>query len=209
MRVSIRASASKQELFREGLERCYKFLDVHGIKRPKHVFDNPIDANRYRENFIYKTWFGAHVVERNVGAIVVNVKKCRVATRVPGWSWTFPGYKADLTPYGVVCHEFGHHVDFATNKNGRTLSKSKTWKRIVDNEEDVSSYEPNYCEAFAEAFRLFMTNPGMLREGRPERWEYFTAQLGFAPIHSKSWKVVLKHAHPRIIAAAEKWIIDP
>lgn len=205
--IALHPTLGKDVLFAEGLDRSLKWLEDHNLRKPHHIFTNKEDANRFRRDFIRDGWFGAHIVEESVSAIVVNIKKCRVATRVPGWSWSYPGYKADLTPYGVICHEFGHHVDHVLG-GVRGMSKRKAWKEVIEHEDSVSSYEPNHCEAFAEAFRLFLTNPGMLKAARPERWEYFTETLGFSPPHASSWKTVLKHAHPRIISAAERWIGD-
>lgn len=208
MTLSLHPSLGKQSLFEEGLKRAVHWLRTHNLSEPDFVFDNDKDANRYRKNLIHKTWYGCHYVERGKSLLVVNVKKCRVATRIPGWSWTFPGYKADLTPYGVVCHEFGHHVDSAYYGGQKEISSMNMWKEVVDNEEEISGYEPNYCESFAEAFRLFLTNPNLLKVARPERYGFFTDTLKFDAPHNYSWKLVLKHAHPRIIQAAENWIAD-
>jgi hypothetical protein len=207
--VSIHMTMNKQELFDEGLKRCQAFCNTHGIPQPHHVFNSKVEANRHRRDFLRPKWLGAQMYENNEYLVGVNIKKCRVATRVPGWSWTYPGYKVDLTPMGVLCHEFGHHVDCALGGNGKYISRFKAWREVVDNEEEISGYEPNYLESFAETFRLFMTNPDLLRAGRPDRWEYFTETLSFKPIHTTPWKKVLKHAHPRIISAAERWIVDP
>jgi hypothetical protein len=207
MTISLHPSLGKDALFAEGVARARSWLESHGLPQPHHLFSSMEEANRFRRGFVRPNWFGAHIIEDGQSAIAVSVKKCRVATRVPGWSWTYPGYKADLTPYGVICHEFGHHVDHVLG-GARGISKRKAWNEVINNEEEISGYEPNCMEAFAEAFRLFLTNPGLLKEGRPERWEYFTETLKLTPPHSSSWKTVLKHAHPRIISAAERWIAD-
>jgi hypothetical protein len=200
-------SCGKDELFELGLARALDWLDAHNLPRPAHVFRSREDANKHRRNFMPKTWYGAHIYEDKQSTIAINLKRCRVATRVPGWSWTFPGYKSDLTPFGIVCHEFGHHVDHTLGGN-RGISYRKPWQKIILEETEVSGYEPNHHEAFAEAFRLFLTNPDLLRCGRPERWSYFVDKLQLVPPDDSPWQEVLRHAHPRIVAAAKKWIDD-
>jgi len=70
----------------------------------------------------------------------------------------------------------------------------------------VSSYEPNPSEAFAEAMKLFILNPDLLRAGRPLRYRFVTEVLSFRPVHDLSWREVLRHAHPKFFTAADQWI---
>ncbi len=207
MRISFHPSSGKDFLLAEGVARARAWLDDHRISQPHHLFLSREEANRFRKGFLREGWTAAHCIVDSKSAIAVDLKRCRVAARIPGWSWTFPGYKVDATPFGVVCHEYGHHVDHTLGGKAG-LSNRRAWKDVIDNEEEVSGYEPNHREAFAEAFRLFLTNPSLLREGRPERWEYFTETLQLRPPHEHPWRTVLKHAHPRIVAAAERWIAD-
>jgi hypothetical protein len=132
------------------------------------------------------------------GVVSINLPVCRPATRTPGYAWSFPGYKADTTPTGVVAHEVGHHVDAVMR-----VGELRGW----DRETRVSSYEPNRDEAFAEAFKLFVTNPDLLRVGRPRRWELLIG-LGLDPGDLTPWDEVLtdRGAHPRFVAAARNWI---
>jgi hypothetical protein len=96
-------------------------------------------------------------------------------------------------------HELGHHADFIM---GRI---SKTWQKNVDSwERPVTSYAHNSQEMFAEAFRLFMTNPDMLRRGRPLAFS-FLEDL-FTPPNMLFWEDVLKHANPRFIVAGRNWM---
>lgn len=44
--------------------------------------------------------------------IQLNLSSCRTPIGVPGFSWSYTGYKADLTPAGVLSHEVGHYIDF-------------------------------------------------------------------------------------------------
>lgn len=132
------------------------------------------------------------------GHVYVNLGKTVRATRTPGYAWSFPGYKADLTPAGVVAHETGHHVDALTNH-----------KPLVGwgAEARVTSYEPDRAESFAEAFKLFVTNPDLLRVGRPVRWRHLTEVLGLDPGPLVPWDQVLaaRGAHARFLVAAKNW----
>lgn len=135
--------------------------------------------------------------------VVVNMKRCRMPARVPGYSWSYPGYKADLTPYGVIAHELGHHVWYHIMREDRI--KQASWKYTSKSGAPVSSYEPNPEEAFAESIKLWITNPALLRDGRPERFNYLQS-LGLVTVHGLSWRSALCNAHPRLITAAEQWI---
>lgn len=140
------------------------------------------------------------------GRITVNLPRCRPPTRTPGFAWSFPGYKADMTPIGVYTHELGHHVEEELQPRVSDPWVTDSWML----EPPVSGYEPNFTEAFAEAFRLFLTNPSLLREGRPRRWSTLTVELGLVPstLATIPWDEVLtqRGAHERFIAAARNWV---
>lgn len=196
----------KARLLDVGMLLARQWLHLNRLPYPDRVFLDREQANRARRKLLLPHWFGSYQRpwEGGWSAIALDLKKCRPATRVPGFSWSYPGFKADLTPLGVFCHETGHHVDYTFDPDG--ISRLRPWRDVVDSEEDVSGYEPNYCESFAEALRLFITNPDLLRVGRPERWEYLTSGLGLMPLHTHTWRRVLQKAHPKFKAAAENWI---
>lgn len=123
-------------------------------------------------------------------------------TKTPGFAWSFPGYKADMTQIGVLAHEFGHAVHFALMD--RTLWK--TFQEMTKGESNVTSYEPNHDEKFAEAFKLFLTNPDFLKVGRPMRYKFLTEVLGLVPNHNEPWTKVLSGSHPKLQNAAANWI---
>ncbi len=207
--VSPHKKMGKKELFNLGVKLSSKWLADHNLAKPFRIFSNKREANAFCPDFIEDKWFGSHIFVDGISVVAVDVERCVMSHRA---SWadrehTYPGYKLDFTPYGIVCHEVGHHVDY-TLKKSRVLSNTREWKRIVDNEEAVSPYEPNYQEAFAEAFRLFLTNPDLLRVSRSDRWDYFVDRLRLNPPHEMSWKTVLKHAPKILITHTEKWIKD-
>jgi hypothetical protein len=179
---------TKDDLAELGKRECIEFFTLNNIKVPKFELAY---AGRWTKWARYGIYFKdtAHV----------NLKTTKKCVSAPGYSWTFTGFKADLTPAGVVCHECGHHLD----KELKYISTK--WKNLCRGEEKVSSYEPNASESFAEASRLYILNPNLLKVGRPKRYSAFQ-HFGVQPTHDVSWREVLKYAHPMIITAAENWI---
>lgn len=145
--------------------------------------------------FHAKSWGRFGFYRRNV--VHVNVGNSRPVTKTPGFSWTFPGWKADLTALGIVTHEVGHHIHAQF-----PMIDTRDWRR----EAPVTSYEPNRHESFAEAVKLFLTNPDLLRVGRPIRYATLTSIL--AVPHLVPWRDVLnaRGAHEKFISAATNWI---
>lgn len=110
-------------------------------------------------------------------------------------SWSFPGWKSDVTVGGVLSHEFGHWVD----RQLRTVSGSAGWREVLSREGPLTSYEPNPAEAWAEAFRLSAPNPNLLAAGRPRRYEFLAGQAGIKPAVG-----VLAGVHARYHEMAER-----
>lgn len=178
---------SKSWLLNYGLDLGLDVLRRIGVQAPKMTIHR---HHRLRERGWYRD-----------GRVTMNLARCRPPTGVPGFSWSFPGYKADLTPVGVVTHEFGHHVDARFG-----FPDLSAWA----DEAPVSGYEPDRGEAFAEAFRLFCTNPDLLRQGRPIRWNTLVELLRdpYGDDELVDWDQVLtsRDAHERIVNAAGNWI---
>jgi hypothetical protein len=121
-----------------------------------------------------------------------------------GRAWSFPGYTVDRTPYGVQQHELGHHVDvLRSTRKGPYFGDFSTALRGHSGEEQISSYCPNTAEWFAEMFRLFVTNPDLLRQLRPRTYRELTA-AGFRPLFGRSWAGMLAGAPPRTLTAARR-----
>lgn len=74
-------------------------------------------------------------------------------------------------------------------------------------EPKVTGYEPNAMETFAETFRLFAGNPGLLMAGRPRRFDYLI-KAGIAPaLPVKQWEDgLLPGAPQRFFDQCERWI---
>jgi hypothetical protein len=118
----------------------------------------------------------------------------------PAWSW--PGYIIDRTPYGVYAHELGHYVDHAVG--GWRLAPRL---RKATGAEKLTNYCPNHAEWFAELFRLFCTNPDLLRLLRPGVYQALQVE-GLKPLPLPGWRVVLQDAPVRTVAMAARRIAE-
>lgn len=165
---------SKQQLFDVGLILCENFCKLNNIPLPKRV----IIDNTIKHNGTY--YYGAELIK-------INLKKNRTPTRTPGFAWSYPGYKSDMTPIGVLAHEFGHHIHNKFFNGNSYLPPGR-----------VSGYEPNVSEAYAESFKLFIINPDLLKNISKHRYDYFI-ESGLKPIIKQKWDDVLSDAHPKFI----------
>jgi hypothetical protein len=117
--------------------------------------------------------------------------------------WSFPGYVSDRTPYGVLAHELGHHVDVTVSDRKRGyFGDYSIGLRCKIGEAAITSYCPNAAEWFAEMFRLFVTNPDLLRILRPKMYAELRGR--FVPVETRQWADVLAHAPPRFMEMARK-----
>lgn len=186
----------KRQVFEQACVVVRQFLSSAGIVQPVIHDHSPRHArNRWQDYGLCDA----------SGNIYVNVKRSRVPVKVPGFAWSYTGYKSDLTAPGILAHEVGHHVHFQLEKR---LGRKEIFDKVVEIrkfEHRVSSYEPNSHETVAEAMRLFILNPELLKEGRPLRWLFLTEFFGLQPMHNVPWRDVLRYAHPRLIEAADRW----
>lgn len=122
-------------------------------------------------------------------------------------SWSYPGYTVDRTPYGVIQHELGHHVDVIHSTQFRAYKGNFSVNlRQETGEQPISGYCPNDGEWFAEIFRVFVTNPDLLRIIRPATYERLRDQ--FIPVVTDSWESVLADAPERTKNACAKKVIQ-
>jgi len=197
---------TKRQLFDRGKVHVHHWCAINGVEIPEVVeSDAPVQFDTcafYRD-----------------GVITIHVQSCAAEGHV-GRMWSYPGYVVDRTPYGVLCHELGHHVDKANGLIGGTASKEMFaalcpnlpqepgfFAKGIANVRDVepiTGYCDNVLEWFAEMFRLFVTNPDLLRAMRPamfalmmQRWPRVAEE--------RSWQRVLNMA-PRQLQAAENKI---
>lgn len=121
-----------------------------------------------------------------------------------GRAWSWPAYKVDRTPFGVIAHEYGHHVDWSmgTAKTSRfTSTFSNTIWNASGEEAPITTYSPDPGEWFAEMFRVFVCNHALLKELRPGTHKALI-DIGFVPVSADSWRDALKGAPERTIVAA-------
>jgi hypothetical protein len=140
------------------------------------------------------------------GVIHIAIPAC--AHNNPSYSW--PGFISDRTPYGVIQHELGHHVDeimsgldVYRNKPGNFFSDKI---REQSGEKPITSYSPNTMEWFAEIFRLFVTNPLLLERIRPKAYKAIAEH--FKPVVNLPEIGVLSafQAPEKVLERMFKWI---
>lgn len=120
--------------------------------------------------------------------IYIHPKHC-AAIGTAGRQWSYPGYSVDRTPYGVIQHELGHHIDKAHGPRGGIYGVD--WHRQTG-EKPLTGYCPNDNEWFAEMFRLFVTNPDLLCHLRPLTWTKMMEH--WKPVERRTWSEVLHEA---------------
>ena len=173
---------TREELLELGGDTVRNWCDLNEIRRPLILtFDGPPE-------------FGTCAYYRD-GVIKVWPRSC-ASIGYGGRAWSAPGYAVDRTPYGVLAHELGHHVDAAHGTRGGTLSHD--WRRQTG-ANALTGYAPNDNEWFAEMFRLFVTNPDLLRLLRPSVFALMTER--WKTVETRDWKTVLE-VYPRQTQAA-------
>lgn len=128
--------------------------------------------------------------------VAVQLDRCRIP-QISGHSWSWPGYKADVTVAGVIAHEMGHLCHWSSRNTFRR------WTSDVANEEPVSSYETDSGlveESVAEAMKLFVLNPTLLAECWPRR--YAIIRERYQPVVENHWSEILADS-PRHLKAVQ------
>jgi hypothetical protein len=136
--------------------------------------------------------------------IYICVDKCaRPCTDEPSRNWSFPGNTVDRTPFGVLAHELGHHVDYhnSVTARGPYYGNFSIDMRKMTQEKPLTGYCPNDAEWFAEMFRLFVTNPNLLSQLRPVT--YLKLAETFRTVTNEPWRTILRLAPLRVIRACE------
>jgi len=153
-----------------------------------------------------KEWhFGSTCAYYRNHVTTICVERC-ASIGVAGPAWSYPGYSVDRTPYGVIQHELGHHVDWLrSTRRGPYFGDFSIAMRKSSGEKPLTSYCPNDAEWFAEMFRLFVTNPDLLRILRPRTHDEMVYH--FRPVTDSNWREVLRNAPERNIQAIERKIV--
>lgn len=193
----------KLMLAEKGIKSASQFLKINAIPQPdiKLIYAwghdlypedgmsgeaKPLDKGRY--------YHRSKVVK-------LNLARCGVPVTSIGCGWSIPCSKSDTTPMGVICHEMGHHVHhFLGYEHVLSLMN---W---YDDRFAVSGYHPNKTEALAEAMRIFILNPDMLRRKQWPWFDFFTKTLGLKPMCMDSLESVLIDAPARVITSVVRWV---
>lgn len=181
---------TKQSMLARGQDLMARFCAANELQVPRVVTVDP------------RTWaFGVCAYYRSA-EIHLCVEKC-AAVGDAGMQWSFPGHSVDRTPYGVIAHELGHHVDMAhSTKRDRYRGDFSIGMRALSGEDPLTSYCPDDGEWFAEMFRLFATNPDLLRHLRPRTHAALAAR--FKPVFADTWRERLAGAPDRTILSIER-----
>lgn len=176
---------TKDELFELGKSHISSWCAANNVEPPK------VNARTGKPDF------GVCAYYRD-GEIEIWVKSC-AAIGLAGRSWSYPGYAVDRTPYGVLAHELGHHVDGQHGPAGGV--RSHLWRPL--DAEPLTGYCPNDNEWFAELFRLFVTNPDMFRAVRPGIADLFEKDWP-VNVETRQWRDVLAGSERHLKAAENK-----
>ena len=150
----------------ESAQTLVAFCELNGIPKPKvKIYHSRNDECGYYQ-------YHSKVIHIDPDACAREVKNPAMRC------WSHPHYFTDRTVYGVLHHEFGHYLH--EYLKFPKLPKGK----------QITSYEPNKDERFAESIKLFISNPMLLKEYNPERYAALIA-LGLKPLHQKPWQQVM------------------
>jgi len=198
---------NKFKLLEAGLKLILKFCKKNEIEAP-YVWnvtkDNRyyyVDSCGFYKNYCNykKSW---KTTPRGP-VIAIMVGKCAHIGK-SGACWSYPGYTVDRTPYGVLQHELGHYVGELLDSRTEPVEYRVLDSEACGIEEALTGYCPNTSEYFAEMFRLFVTNPNLLKVLRP--LNYAAIRKRFQPVIKKCWRWVLEDAPERTIKATENKI---
>jgi hypothetical protein len=209
----------RESLYRQGIQKAYKFCSVNDIKPPVFLtyeeaekLDGMSDGQALRflqrvaDGPLQGTGTGLYYKNH----VFVNVPVTALPVLKPGFrNWSYPCYKVDRTAMGVVAHETGHHVEQTLAKTGKlTRQQGAEWRTLLttaNGRRKITNYEPVPSEAWAETMRLFILNPQLLRFAVPARYRFITDCVGLRPSERRPWRDVLQR-HPDFVAQAERWI---
>ena len=182
---------TKDQLLASGSALVATFCEANGLDNPSVRVYRP-EEWRYPSTCAYYRPVGIHIAP----------SRCAFPGRA-GRAWSWPGYIIDRTPHGVMAHELGHHVDHVlSTQKGAYGGDFSERMRVRTAEPKLTGYCPNDWEWFAEIFRLFVTNPDLLRAVRPRTFAEIRAVL--KPVEDRPWREVLANAPERTFEMAAR-----
>ena len=188
---------NREKLFHQGRARVFEFLKANELP--------PINVSAPAK---WEWWVDACAYYRQ-RTIYICVEKCALpALEHQPMAWSWPGSVSDREPFGVMCHELGHHADVvASDKKGKYGGDYSVKVMEASGEKPITSYAPNPWEWFAEMFRLFVTNHTLLQEIRPRTYEILMKR--WKPVGEENWETQLGvNVPPRILSNLEKKVTD-
>lgn len=205
----MKAPFTKEELWASGVMLLKDFCRVNKIPCPTITRLQKTDRLYYMATCAYY----------RPTTINIMVEKC-ASPGMGGMAWSWPGYIIDRTPYGVLQHELGHHVDWFLSQNESHPGEAfSLWLHRAcgdDWDKPLTGYlgtdkKPGTFEAewFAEHFRLFVTNPLLSEKMAPKFYYFLTLNIGFVPpfpAENWEWTLTQNKAPARIIDMARKRI---
>lgn len=182
----------KPSMFDRGKSLATKWCEINNVIPPSVIYV-PSSEWRVSRCAYYRR-----------GVTRICVQRC-AGIGVAAMAWSYPGYIVDRTPYGVVQHELGHHVDMLlSDRTGAYFGDFSINMRKRSGEPPITSYHPDDAEWFAEMFRVFVTNPDLLLQLRPRT--HAEMMVRFRPVFTDTWRERLAGAPDRTIKAAENKI---
>lgn len=189
----------KTVLLNDGIELMNRFCQLNNLKTPEVLVHNSKDWNkRLRNSRLICAFYRKNKIE-------ICLERC-AHVGLAGQSWSYPGYPVDRTPYGVILHELGHHVDLFKSKIKNNYFGDYS-KFIFDEsglEEPITNYCPDVAEWFAEMFKLFLSNPNLLQILRPNTYKILSSE--FDNVIKDPWDKVLDQAPERTLNACKNKI---
>jgi hypothetical protein len=182
--VTIHWPHNRLALYEQGIERVRRFCKINSLPVPKFILWS-------KEDWCFNACaFYRPEGDRHAG-INICLEHCgRPCPEEMSRNWSWPRNTTDREPFGVVCHELGHHCDwFVGGTKGRYWSNYSTQVQKDSGEKPISGYCPDPTEWFAEIFLLFVTNPNLLKELRPKIYGILASR--FKPAISSSWRTAL------------------
>ncbi len=189
---------SKEDLLNRGLFRIQRFCAVNDIPCPRvtNCPSSKWDVSAcayYRPDTESNREWMSKLDGQHPGINICPAKCAYPCLEEESRNWSWPGSVTDRTPYGVLAHELGHHCDWLTGKRkGRYFSEVCEEVMKDSGEPGLTSYaDENPSEWFAEAFRLYVTNPSLLSYIRPTTCKILMKR--WKPIgYTTHWLDVLK-----------------
>lgn len=190
VRLLVKFPRLKSELYKLGVDLVERFCTANRIQCPE-----------FRPEIKAKWHVGACAYYRPQ-YIAICTDHCAYPCgeeRSRAWSW--PGNTTDREPYGVLAHELGHHCDYTVGgMKGDYWSDHSMDIAKSSGEQPISGYADNVAEWYAEMFRVFVTNPDLLRHLRPKTYDILMQR--WEPVVHHKWQDALGSNVPvRVIQA--------